>query len=77
MIENDTWYRCNVCGREGRVGRCCSDEDRTPLNALAKAKMNLGGYKQWILYSEYRIIISKKDLRGLNWIKLSNGAGFR
>lgn len=38
MIENDTWYRCNVCGREGRVGRCCSDEDRTPLNALAKAE---------------------------------------
>lgn len=36
MIENDTWYRCNVCGREGRVGRCCSDEDRTPLNDLAK-----------------------------------------
>jgi CRISPR/Cas system-associated protein Cas10 (large subunit of type III CRISPR-Cas system) len=38
MIENDTWYRCNICGREGRVGRCCSDEDRTPLNALAKAE---------------------------------------
>ena len=37
-IENDTWYRCNICGREGRVGRCCSDEDRTPLNALAKAE---------------------------------------
>lgn len=36
MIENDTWYRCNVCGQEGRVGRCCSDEDRTPLNDLAK-----------------------------------------
>lgn len=38
MIEDDTWYRCNICGREGRVGRCCSDEDRTPLNALAKAE---------------------------------------
>ncbi len=38
MIENDTWYRCNICGREGRVGRCCSDDDRTPLNALAKAE---------------------------------------
>lgn len=25
-------------GKEGRVGRCCSDEDRTPLNALAKAE---------------------------------------
>lgn len=35
MIENDTWHRCNICGREGRVGRCCSDEDRTPLHALA------------------------------------------
>ena len=38
MIENDTWYRCNICGREGRVGRCCSDEDRTPLNDLARAE---------------------------------------
>lgn len=38
LQEDDTWYRCNVCGREGRVGRCCSDEDRTPLNALAKAE---------------------------------------
>ena len=38
MIENDTWYKCNICGREGRVGRCCSDEERTPLNALAKAE---------------------------------------
>ncbi len=38
MIQDDTWYRCNICGQEGRVGRCCSDEDRTPLNALAKAE---------------------------------------
>ena len=38
MIESDTWYRCNICGREGRVGRCCSDEDRTPLNDLARAE---------------------------------------
>lgn len=37
-MKNDTWYRCNICGREGRVGRCCSDEDRTPLNGLAKAE---------------------------------------
>lgn len=36
MIKNDTWYRCTVCGREGRVGRCCGDETRIPLNALAK-----------------------------------------
>ena len=36
MIENDTWYRCTVCGREGRVGRCCGDETRAPLNDLAK-----------------------------------------
>jgi hypothetical protein len=38
MIESDTWYRCNICGREGRVGRCCSDEDRTPLNDLARSE---------------------------------------
>ena len=38
MIESDTWYRCNICGREGRVGRCCSDEDRTPLNDSARAE---------------------------------------
>ncbi len=36
MIENDTWYRCTVCGREGRVGRCCGDETREPLNDLAR-----------------------------------------
>ena len=36
MIENDTWYRCTICGREGRVGRCCGDETRAPLNVLAK-----------------------------------------
>jgi len=38
MIENDTWYKCTVCGREGRVGRCCGDETRIPLNALAIAE---------------------------------------
>ena len=32
----DTLYRCTVCGREGRVGRCCGDETRVPLNDLAK-----------------------------------------
>jgi len=32
----DTLYRCTVCGREGRVGRCCGDETRAPLNDLAK-----------------------------------------
>ena len=35
MLENDTWYRCTMCGREGRVGRCCGDETREPLNGLA------------------------------------------
>ena len=35
-MENDTWYRCTVCGREGRVGRCCGDETREPLNDLAR-----------------------------------------
>ena len=36
MIEDDTWYKCTVCGREGRVGRCCGDETRIPLNRLAE-----------------------------------------
>jgi hypothetical protein len=36
MIENDTWYRCTICGREGRVGRCCGDATRIPLNELAR-----------------------------------------
>ena len=36
MIKNDTWYKCTVCGREGRVGRCCGAETRIPLNKLAK-----------------------------------------
>ena len=36
MIEDDTWYKCTICGREGRVGRCCGDETRIPLNKLAK-----------------------------------------
>ena len=35
MIEDDTWYKCTICGREGRVGRCCGDETRIPLNKLA------------------------------------------
>ena len=35
MKENDTWYRCTICGREGLVGRCCGDETREPLNELA------------------------------------------
>jgi len=33
---SDTWYKCTICGREGRVGRCCGDETRKPLNALAR-----------------------------------------
>ena len=36
MIKNDTWYKCTICGREGRVGRCCGDETRIPLNNLAE-----------------------------------------
>jgi hypothetical protein len=36
MIENDTWYKCTICGREGLVGRCCGNETRIPLNKLAK-----------------------------------------
>ena len=36
MIENDTWYKCTICGREGTVGRCCGDDTRIPLNDLAK-----------------------------------------
>lgn len=45
MIENDTWYKCTVCGAEGRVGRCCGLETRIPLNKLAKieqGKINAG-----------------------------------
>lgn len=34
--ETDTWYKCTICGREGRVGRCCGDETRVPLNNKAK-----------------------------------------
>jgi len=32
----DTLYRCNICGREGSVARCCSNDNRTPLNDEAK-----------------------------------------
>lgn len=35
MIYDDTWYKCTICGREGRVSRCCGDETRIPLNTLA------------------------------------------
>jgi hypothetical protein len=35
MINDDTWYKCTICGREGRVSRCCGDETRIPLNTLA------------------------------------------
>ena len=41
-MENDTWYRCTVCGREGRVGRCCGDETREPLNDLAREERREG-----------------------------------
>ncbi len=34
--DTDTWYRCTVCGREGKVGRCCGDETRIPLNEKAR-----------------------------------------
>ena len=38
-MENDTWYRCTICGREGTVGRCCGEETREPLNDLARAEL--------------------------------------
>lgn len=41
MIKDDTWYRCTICGREGRVGRCCGDETRIPLNRLAKIEQGM------------------------------------
>lgn len=62
MIENDTWYRCNICGREGRVGRCCSDEDRTPLNALAKAEQErIKGAKNT------KILNNEDDMQNQHW----------
>lgn len=39
MPQDDTWFRCTVCGREGRVGRCCGDETRIPMNELARLEM--------------------------------------
>jgi hypothetical protein len=60
MIKNDTWYRCTVCGREGRVGRCCGDETREPLNELAKKEQkeinskSFGVYKLQICDSDQR-----------------------
>ncbi len=36
MIKDDTWYRCTVCGREGRVGRCCGYDTREPMNDAAR-----------------------------------------
>ena len=34
--NNDTQWKCTVCGRVGRVGRCCGTDTRIPLNELAR-----------------------------------------
>ena len=38
--ENDTKYRCTVCGQVGTVGRCCGRDTREPLNDLARAELD-------------------------------------
>lgn len=61
MNENDTWYKCTVCGREGTVGRCCGDDTRIPLNDKAKKrstkiKENKINYLSGILPTGYKIV---------------------
>ena len=34
-ITDDTQWQCTVCGRIGRVGRCCGHETRKPINEAA------------------------------------------
>jgi hypothetical protein len=34
--EEDTLFRCTICGREGSVGRCCGRDTRNE-----KAKMDI------------------------------------
>jgi hypothetical protein len=36
LIADDTQWQCTVCGRIGRVGRCCGNETRKPLNEAAR-----------------------------------------
>ena len=39
-IENDTWYKCSICGRNGTVARCCGKETRIPLNEKARIEQS-------------------------------------
>ena len=62
-IEKDTLYKCNVCESIGTVGRCCSDEDRTPLNNKAKLEqMLIKEYKIKQAKEEIEIVLKKYNL---------------
>lgn len=37
--EDDSQFRCTVCGQIGTVGRCCGLDTREPLNNLARAEI--------------------------------------
>lgn len=44
-LNEDTLYKCTVCGRIGNVGRCCGDETHIPLNEKAKEEFNASNNK--------------------------------
>jgi len=37
--REDSRFRCTICGRIGKVGRCCGLDTREPLNDLARFEL--------------------------------------
>lgn len=42
LLDDDSQFRCTVCGQVGSVGRCCGLDTREPLNELARAELVAG-----------------------------------
>jgi len=38
-MDNETQFKCTVCGQIGTVGRCCGHDTREPINAAAVAEV--------------------------------------
>jgi hypothetical protein len=57
----ETLWMCNKCGEASMVGRCCTENDRTPLNLAAREE-----FKK----HKKRVIEEMKELATKNGLKV-------
>ena len=63
MIEDDTWYKCTICRREGRVGRCCGSRGGSmKVIIMTKHDRHTDNEVRIFKFSEENITNVKKEM---------------